>query len=303
MRVLITPALPLSDDEKDALRQQHTLFFLEDERLPLTEQALSFDPADIDAIVCNFFFQHNGLDALPHLKAIQLTSAGLDRVPLDDIAAAGISLFNAGATYAVPMAEWALTKILELFKQSAAFADAQQRRAWEKQRRIRELAGCHAVVVGFGNVGREVAKRLRAFDVAITAVDIAAPQGHYDHYAHIAQLDEVLPSADIVVLTVPLTDATRGLMDRRRLSYMKPDAVLVNIARGGIVDETALAEALTSGTLTGAALDVFETEPLSPAHPLWDCPHLLLSPHNSFVGNGNHARLLALVENNLGTIQ
>jgi len=232
---------------------------------------------------------------------VQLTSAGLDRVPVDLFREKGIALFNAGATYAVPMAEWAITKILELFKDTAAFAENQRRHGWRKQRHLRELAGCCAAVVGFGNVGREVARRLRAFDVSVTAVDIVRPVEGYDRYVDISRLDDALSVADIVVLTLPLTDETRELFDRRRFAAMKEDAVFVNIARGAIVDEDALAATLHSGKLWGAALDVFTEEPLPVEHPLWACPRLLITPHNSFVGDGNHARLFALIKANLST--
>lgn len=299
MHLLITPALLLTDTEKATLSRHHTLCFLEDERMPICEQDLSFDPNEVEGVVCNFLFVHNAPDVFPNLKAVQLTSAGLDRVPVDLFRKRGVSLFNAGATYAVPMAEWALAKILELLKNSVDFYENGRRRGWQKQRRLRELSGLCAAIVGFGNVGRETAKRLRAFDVSIIAVDIVRPADGYDRYVDITRLDDALKTADIVVLTLPLTDATRGLINSERLAVMKEDAVLVNIARGEIVDETALTAVLHGGKLWGAALDVFATEPLPADHPLWDCPRLLLTPHNSFVGNGNHARLFALVQSNL----
>lgn len=299
MRLLITPALPLTDTEKATLCRHHSLCFLEDERVPIHQQDLSFDPNEVEGVVCNFLFVHNDPAVFPNLKVVQLTSAGLDRVPADLLRKRGVTLFNAGTTYAVPMAEWALTKILELLKGSVAFYENRRCRGWQKQRNLRELSGLCATIVGFGNVGCETAKRLRAFGVSITAVDIVRPTDGYDNYVDITRLDDALKTADIVVLTLPLTDATRGLISRERLAVMKDDAVLVNIARGEIVDETALAAALHGGKLWGAALDVFATEPLPTDHPLWDCPRLLLTPHNSFVGNGNHSRLFALVKSNL----
>lgn len=296
MQLLITPALTLSADEKAALEGRHTLHFLEDERISLSEQTLSFDPATIEGIVCNVFFLHNDLDVFPRLKIIQLMSAGLDRVPLSEIRKRGIALYNAGAAYAVPMAEWALAKILEIMKHSAAFAASQAAHRWEKQRDLRELSGRSAAIIGFGNVGKAVAKRLTAFDVSITAVDVVPPDGCCDAYLPIARLDEALSGADIVVLSLPLTDETRGLINADRLAAMKDDAVLVNVARGAVLDEAALLNALQSGKLAGAALDVFAYEPLSADSPLWEAPRLLLSPHNSFVSDGNHDRLFAIVK-------
>jgi len=300
MNLLITPALTLTSEQKTALSAHHTLYTISDERLPLCEQTLSFLPEDIDGIVCNLFFQHNDLSSLPNLKFIQLTSAGLDRVPLDEIRRRGIALYNAGATYAVPMAEWAVAKILEIAKSSAFFRENQQRRAWVKHRGIRELSGMTAAIVGFGHVGKQTAARLRAFGVRITAVDIVkGDDSLYDRYYDIAELDTALGTADIVVLTLPLTDKTRGLFDASRFDAVKQDAIFVNIARGGLVDETALLTALNSGKLYGAALDVFVSEPLCEDSPLWDCDRALITPHNSFVGNGNTRRLTALVLQNL----
>lgn len=300
MNLLITPALPLTEQQKAALSLHHTLFFLSDERLPLCEQPVSFSAEDIDGIVCNLFFQHNDLSSLPNLKFIQLTSAGLDRVPLAEIREKGIALYNAGATYAVPMAEWAVAKILEIAKNAAFFRDNQRDHAWVKHRGIRELCGMTAAIVGFGNVGKQTAMRLRAFGVSITAVDIVSGDDTlYDRYCDIAHLDDALSNADIVVLTLPLTDETRGMFHHARFAAMKQDAIFVNIARGALVDETALLEALDSGKLYGAALDVFSTEPLGDDSPLWDCERVLISPHNSFVGDGNTRRLTELVMQNL----
>ena len=157
-----------------------------------------------------------------------------------------------------------------------------------------------AAIVGFGNVGRAVAARLAPFGVRICAVDVVPPQERLcDAYYDIAQLDEALQGADIVVLTLPLTEHTRHILNAGRLATMKDDAVLINIARGGLIDEQALLEALQAGRLYGVASDVFEQEPLPKEHPFWSHERVLVSPHNSFVGNGNSARLFALVNENL----
>lgn len=304
MKLLITPALTLSESQKQALSDKHTLYFLQDERLPLCEQALSFSPEEIEGIVCNLFFMKNSPDVLPSLRFIQLTSAGLDRVPLEDIRARGIALFNAGATYARPMAEWAVTQILQIAKGTVPFHRCQQAHTWQKQRDIKELGGMTAAIVGFGHVGREVARRLRAFDVRVAAVDVVRDDSApFDEYYDITALDEALSIADIAVLTLPLTAATHHILDARRLALMKRNAILVNVARGALIDEQALIAHLQDGGLLGAALDVFETEPLPADSPLWDMERVLVSPHNSFVGNGNADRLFALVKTNLDNIE
>ncbi len=251
--------MKLNAPQRALLEEKHKLFFLDDERIPLNGQRLSFDPCRIEGIVCNFFFQHNAVSDLPRLRHVQLTSAGLDRVPVEELKARNIRLFNAGAAYALPMAEWAVGKILELYKCSAFFAQNAQERRWEKNRKIRELSGAAAAVVGFGNVGRGIAKRLRAFDVSILAVDIVEDaSGLSDEWYPVSRLGEALEKADIVVLTLPLIPSTYHIIDDGMLARMKDDAVLVNVARGPLIDEKALMEHLRGGRLWGVALDVVE---------------------------------------------
>lgn len=250
--------------------------------------------------MCNFFFLHNGLEALPRLRHVQLTSAGMDRVPVKAMQERGIALYNAGATYAVPMAEWAMGKILELYKCSGFFSRNQQAHGWEKHRGLRELLGTKAALIGFGNVGRNIAQRLKAFGVRICAVDVVEDRsGLSDEWYHISDLKKVLENADIVVLTLPLLDSTYHIIDSEMLSAMKDDAVLVNVARGSLIDEQALVSQLQAGKFWGVALDVFEREPLSGESPLWDFERVVLTPHNSFIGNGNQERLFDLVCRNL----
>lgn len=292
--------MKLNTRQRALLEEEHKLFFLEDERIPLNGQRLSFDPGCIEGIVCNFFFQHNALDDLPRLRHVQLTSAGLDRVPAEKMKERNIRLFNAGAAYALPMAEWAVGKILELYKCSAFFARNAQERHWEKNREIRELSGNVAAIVGFGNVGRCIAKRLRAFDVSIAAVDIVEDaSGLSDAWYPVSKLGEALEKADIVVLTLPLMTSTYHILDDGMLARMKPDAVLVNVARGPLIDEKALLDHLSGGRFWGVALDVFEKEPLDPSSPLWAWDRVILTPHNSFVGTGNQERLFQVLLNNL----
>ena len=121
----------------------------------------------------------------------------------------------------------------------------------------------------------------------------------YDEMHPLAELNRLLPETDVLVLTVPLTKDTRGMIDADRLARLKPSGVLVNIARGPVVDEAALADALRTGVLSGAVLDVFETEPLSETSPLWDMDTVVLTPHNSFAGEGNSERLANLIIRNL----
>jgi phosphoglycerate dehydrogenase-like enzyme len=151
---------------------------------------------------------------------------------------------------------------------------------WEKKKYMgRELAGRRLGLVGFGRIGRETALRARAFGMEVTACDPLIehwPAGF--EWVKRMGLEEMLPAVDVLSLHVPLTDSTRNLIDAKALARMKPDAVLVNCARGGTVDETALYEALKAGRLRGAALDVFSTEPPG-THPLFALENVIATPH------------------------
>lgn len=300
MNLLITPAFQPTLRQTEILEKNHTLYYLADERIPLREQILQFDPAEIEGIICNFFFLHNTLEDLPNLRYIQAISAGLDRLPVDDIRRKNIALYNAAATYATPMAEWAVSKVLEIYKHSHYFFRNQQRRLWEKRRDIRELAGTKATIIGFGNVGRRIAQRLRAFEVSICAVDLVEDDsGLSNFWFPVSEMKRAVQDADILILTLPLTDSTYHIIDNNVLSAMKDDAVLINVARGKLIDEEALIAHLHTGRFLGVALDVFEQEPLSSHSPLWDFDRVISTPHNSFVGNGNNERLFRLICQNL----
>ena len=256
----------------------------------------------VEGVICNGLFLHHPIERFTALKYIQLTSAGFDRVPLDYIQKKGIRICNARGVYSTPMAEFALCGVLELYKQSHFFRENQSGCRWEKHRRLRELDGKQVCIAGCGSVGTACAKRFQAFDCRVTGVDrIVSENLFFDRILPMEQLDTVLETADIVVLCLPLTEETRHLMDEKRLKIMKPGAILVNIARGQIVDTEALISAL-NGHLGGAVLDVFEEEPLPADSPLWLMEHVILTPHNSFVGDGNHKRLADVIFQHLPKI-
>ncbi len=300
MKLLITPALSLNEEEKRILREKHEVFFLDTELVPVSELNLDFSLGDIEGIVCNHFFLYNDIVLLPKLKVIQLTSVGLDRIPLKRIKERNISVYNAGSVYAIPMAEWAVCKILEMYKCSGFFYDRQKQHIWEKNRQIRELNNTTAVIVGCGNVGRKIAERLKPFGVTIIGVDIIdTVSGSFDKWYHISEIEKALCLADTIILTLPLTEQTRHIMDDQKLSAIREGATLINVSRGAVIDQIALEKHLKSGHLGGAALDVFETEPLPESCGLWSMDNVIITPHNSFVGNGNRERLFSLICNNL----
>ena len=296
MKLLVTGAFNATDEQLDKLSELgYEIMRQQDER-----GKPECDFSEADAVICNGLFLYHDISEFKSLKVIQLTSAGLDRMPLEEIRKRNIALFNARGVYSVPMAEFALAGVLNLYKHLNSFYENQKQHLWQKDRQLSELCGKTVAIVGCGSVGTECAKRFKAFDTKIISVDVFNHCNKiYDEFCHISNIGSVLGEADIVILTLPLTDKTRGLFNGGMFSQFKDGSVLVNISRGAVVNEADLAAVLESGKLSGAVLDVFETEPLDGGSPLWDMPNVIISPHNSFVSGNNGARLFALAYDNL----
>lgn len=291
MKTLVTGALQITSEELKQLEELGLeIIFHQNEKDEVKE------PEEFEAAICNGLFLYNDIERFTNLKYIQLTSVGTDRVPVEYVHEHGIELHNAAGVYAAPMAEWTIMRLLELFKNTdKLFAN----RGWNKDRTWRELGGKTACIVGFGAYGREVAKRLKAFEVKTCVVNRSVKNSPFvDEFCTMDKLNETLSKADIVIIAIALTDATKHLMSAERFAAMKDGAVFLNAARGGLVDENALIDALNN-KLAGAALDVFETEPLPDDSPLRQIKNLLISPHNSFVGENSHARLMNVVMKNI----
>ena len=294
-KLLLTGAFKYNQEQLSNLEHLgYEIVFVQDDR-----KNLNIDVSDIDAVFCNSLFLYNDIKEFKNLRTIQLTSAGLDRVPLGYINEKGIQLFNARGVYSIPMAEWAVLKILEIYKKSRVFYKNQQLHKWEKQRELLELTDKTAAIIGYGNVGTEIAKRLKAFGVNIISVDRQIREDDYiDESVLIDDLEATLVNSDIIVLTLPLTDETRQLINEEKIKVIKDDAVLINVSRGEIIDETALIESLNKDKFLGVALDVFEEEPLSES-PLWDFENVIVTPHNSFVSDKVKERFFQLMIENL----
>ncbi len=294
MRLLITGAWRATEDQLQAIRSLgHDVVFQQQETEPLV---CSYE--EVDGVICNGLFLSHPIEKFINLRYIQLTSAGLDRVPMDYVTSHRIEIHNARGVYSAPMAEFALSGVLQLFKKTSFFRENQQRHRWLKNRELKELTNKSVLIVGCGSVGTECAKRFKAFDCEVIGVDIAVRKdNYYDNMLQLTELDSLLPAADIILLTLPLTDDTRGLLNERRLSLLKSDALIVNIARGAVVDQAALLRHIDD--IGGTVLDVFEEEPLAEDSPLWDKPNVILTPHNSYVGDGVSQRLAYLILQNL----
>jgi phosphoglycerate dehydrogenase-like enzyme len=208
---------------------------------------------------------------MPRLAVVQTVSAGVDW--LLPWVPDGVTVCNARGLRDIAVAEWVLAAILSMEKRLPVFAQRQAEHVWEPEL-LGELAGKRALIVGYGSIGRHVAAMLSALRVEVRGVASCARDGVHG----VEDLAELLPSAEIVVLLVPLTSQTHGLFDGRMLSRVRTGALLVNASRGPVVDTAALLEQLASGRLR-AALDVTDPEPLPADHPLWDAPGAMVTPH------------------------
>jgi phosphoglycerate dehydrogenase-like enzyme len=215
------------------------------------------------------------MQRLPRLRLVQTLSAGVEawegRLP------DGVQLSNARGAHGGATAEWAVATLLAVYRELPAFVHAQQERRWDPHT-TDTLDGKHVLVLGAGDLATEFRRRAEPFGASVEVVGRKARAGVHG----IDELDDLLPAADAVVVMLPVTDATRGLMDASKLGRMRDGAVLVNAGRGPLVVTDALLAELRAGRLR-AALDVTDPEPLPADHPLWSAPGLLLTPH---VGGG-----------------
>ena len=217
----------------------------------------------------------------------------------------GVEITYPAGAVAPTVAEHAMTLLLALRRCVPAMLEAQRERDWARQR-VSDGAGTledgTMAIVGYGRIGRELSRRAKAFGVHTVGLSRGAKAcEHLDESHPLDALDSVLARADFIVLAIALTAQTHHLIDTRRLGLCRPSALLVNVARGGVVDQAALAEALREGRLGGAGLDVVEPEPLPAADPLWEAPNMILSPH--FAGGASAASRRRLAQSAAGNLR
>lgn len=262
--------------------------------------------------------------AVPALKCVQLDTSGVDHVRETSLWHTGVPIATLGGIAPVPMAEYALMSILELAHRMPLIQQLRDSRAWptnaDRLARLtpRQLEGATVGVVGYGRIGREISRLAGAFGMRVLGVkrtvgdaaSVPATGGKFDtgrrgsdadptELFAMDRLDEVLRQSDILVVVVPLTELTRGMIGAPQLDALPAGAFVINIARGGIVDEDALRERLRDGRLGGVALDVFDDEPLAPDSPWWSEPGALVTPHVAGLAPQYHAQTLDLVVENL----
>jgi phosphoglycerate dehydrogenase-like enzyme len=242
----------------------------------------------------NARLMRSAIERLDQLSVVQTLSAGVDWIV--DAVPAGVTLCNASGVHDVPVSEWTLAAILAMQRELPAQLSWQQAATWHRpETDTDDLEGSTVLILGYGSIGRAVEARLRPFGVEVTRVARTPREGVFA----LADLPALLPQADIVVVLLPLTSETRGLVDSRFLARMRDSALLVNAARGAIVDTAALLTELQRGRLR-AALDVTDPEPLPDGHPLWSAPGLLLTPHTAGSSRRHPLRAWRFVADQIG---
>lgn len=254
---------------------------------------------DYDVIICNALFMHHKIEKFMNLKYIQLTSVGYDRVPLQYIYEHNIFINNAGDIYSIPISEYVIGSILQLYKKFDYFYDCKKTKIWKKDRNIEEINGKIITIVGCGNICKEITKRLKGFEVLIYGID--RKHKKIDGIKEIFfedSLKDLLKISDIVILTMPFTKENYNFFNSSKMKMMKKNSMLINVSRGGILDYDALIVSLKKGNIKYAVLDVFKEEPLNFNSELWNCENVIITPHNAFISNNNVDRLHKLVIEN-----
>lgn len=255
---------------------------------------------DIEVLLCYNPFQTLDITKMKNLKWIQLSSAGIDQLPIDYIENSGIIITNNKGGYSIPIGEWIVLKVLELLKHSEKLYRNQQNKVWKMDTSILELYGKTIGFIGTGNIAIQAAKRLKGFGVNILGINtIGRDIEYFDRCFSKDNISEMLKLSDIVVITIPYTEETHHLINEEKFRSMKQGVYIVNIARGSIIDEKSLTDNIKNGKIAGAALDVVEKEPLDKNSLLWNSPNVIITPHNSWVSEMRNVRRFNLILDNL----
>ncbi|WP_091732428.1 phosphoglycerate dehydrogenase [Proteiniborus ethanoligenes] len=255
---------------------------------------------DTEVLVCYNPFNTLDISKLPNLKWIQLTSVGIDQVPIDILKKNSITLTNNKGGYSIPIGEWIVLKLLEMYKNSKAFYQKQSQKIWKIDTSLLELYGKTIGFIGTGSIASEAAKRLKGFGVDILGLNTRGTKTEYfDKCYSIDKINEMVKLSDAIVVSIPHTEKTHNLLNEEVFQEMKNGVYLVNIARGSIIDERAMINNLKNGKIKCAALDVFEKEPLDKNNPLWEIENVIITPHNSWVSEMRDDRRFNIIYDNL----
>lgn len=218
----------------------------------------------------------------PRLKWIHVISAGLEKMPFDIIAKRNIMVTNARGIHQIPMAEYTTGVMLQIVRRQNEIYERQREGVWDRTIRTEELHGKTLGIIGVGAIGSKIAEYAKVMGMKVLGVNrFGQDVPHVDHLFTMEQIDQVMSESDFIVVIVPMTQETMGMIGERELALMKSSAHLINISRGAVVDEGALLKVLQQKRIAGAVLDVFTQEPLPADHPFWKLENLILTPHMS----------------------
>lgn len=254
---------------------------------------------DLEVLVCYNPFKRLDVTKMKSLKWIQLSSIGVDQLPFEDLKKMDVVVTNNRGGYSIPMGEWIVMSILQLFKNSMGLYKKQQNRIWKIDTSLLELYKKRIGFIGTGSIAKEAAKRLQGFDAEIIGLNTSGRDIEYfDRCFPLDEIEFMISICDVVVITIPYTEKTYHMINEKMFSKMKKGVFFINLSRGSIVDETALIENIRNKKIAGAALDVFENEPLNKENPLWNFDNVIITPHNSWISEmRNERRFEAIYEN------
>ena len=254
---------------------------------------------EAEIIIC-WKFPDECLKRAKKLFWIQLVSAGSDQITNLPSFSRNIMISTAGGVHTTPIAEYVICYILSLYQGTFDLMNFQKENKWGRIKR-REVKGKTLGIVGLGKIGKEIARKAKAFDMKVAGIKRKPESVEFvDEVLGPHDLHGLLGKSDFVVISTPLTALTRNLISKKELEIMKHSAYLINIARGEIVEEKALIEALKNDKIKGAVIDVFEEEPLPEKSELWDTKNLIITPHISWLGEYTLERVIASVTDNIG---
>lgn len=237
---------------------------------------------DTDVILGWRKFFDDSLDSLNSLKWIQTWSAGVNTLPLKELANNNVRVTSANGVHSYPISETIFALMLSLTRNIHTYIKNQVKKKWDGEDIKLEMHGKTVGVIGVGAIGKETAKIAKAFGMKVIGIRHSGkPEDHVDEMYTTDKLDDILPECDYVVITLPLTEETNQLFKREQFQKMKDSAFLINIGRGEIIKEADLVAALSAGEILGAGLDVFEKEPLDESSPLWEMDNCIITPHTS----------------------
>ena len=297
MKVLFT--LKHSDEEFDQIRElgYEVLFSKEGKKSTLNQMSQE-ELESIDVLVTYNSFDTLDISKMKNLKFIQLASTGFDQVPKEKVLNRDIIISNNKGGYSIPISEWIVFNVLQIYKNSKSFYKKQENKIWQQDFSIEEIYGKRIGFLGTGTIACETAKRLKAFGVEIWGCNTDGRSVKYfDKCVPKEEMNELLKNSDVVISTIPGTKETERMINKDKFTIMKNGSVFINVGRGKVVNEEDLFE--YSSKFRGIALDVFENEPLSIDNKLWGLDNIIITPHNAWVSQQSDTRHFNLFYNNL----